>query len=113
MFKNKTDDEEEDTNEKRIGDNVKYDEDYYNNYIKQFTKQNRWNIYILSFLEYFDFSELFKPSQTEHIKSQHYCDNFEHKEIEPKGDKKEEDIENLDHIKKDSGKMIRLFLRHF
>ena len=38
MFKNKTDDEEEDTNEKRIGDNVKYDEDYYNNYIKQFTK---------------------------------------------------------------------------
>merc|ERR1712106_267124 len=89
MFKNKTDDEEEDTNEKRIGDNVKYDEDYYNNYIKQFTKQN---------------SELFKPSQTEHTKSQHYSEKLEQKEIEPKEDKKEEDIENLDHTTKKSGK---------
>ena len=39
MFKNKhNDDEEEDTNDRMIGDNVKYDEEYYNNYIKQFTK---------------------------------------------------------------------------
>ena len=44
MFKNNTDDEEEETNEKRFGDNVKYDEDYINNYIKQFTKSNKYSI---------------------------------------------------------------------
>ena len=39
MFKNKNnDDEEEDTNDKMIGDNVRYDEEYYNNDIKQFAK---------------------------------------------------------------------------
>ena len=39
MFKNKNnDDEEEDADARMIGDNVKYDEEYYNNYIKQFAK---------------------------------------------------------------------------
>ena len=46
MFKNKnTEEEEEVANDKLIGDNVRYDEDYYNNYIKQFTKRNRWNFF--------------------------------------------------------------------
>ena len=39
MFKNKNnDDEEEDANDRMIGDNDKYDEEYYNDYIKQFAK---------------------------------------------------------------------------
>ena len=38
MFKNKNEEDEEDTDSQMIGDNIKYDEEYYNNYIKQFTK---------------------------------------------------------------------------
>ena len=39
MFKNKNEEDEEDTDSQMIGDNIKYDQEYYNNYIKQFTKQ--------------------------------------------------------------------------
>ena len=38
MFKNKNEEDEEDTDNRSIRDNLKYDEEYYNNYIKQFTK---------------------------------------------------------------------------
>jgi len=41
LFKNKNgNDDEDETKEKRIGDNVKYDEEYLSNYIKQLTKKN-------------------------------------------------------------------------
>ena len=56
MFKNKNnDDEEEDADARMIGDNVKYDEEYYNNYIKQFAK---------------NLSESSAPHQTEDTKAQ-------------------------------------------
>ena len=53
LFKNKNENGDEDeTKEKRIGDNVKYDEEYLSNYIKQLTKKN--NRYIKK--KYFDIS---------------------------------------------------------
>ena len=43
MFKNKNPEEDEQENivNNRHKDNIKYDEDYYNNYIKQYNKKQR------------------------------------------------------------------------
>merc|ERR1712147_518443 len=80
MFKNKNnDDEEEDANDRMIGDNVKYDEEYYNNYIKQFTK---------------NVSEFATPHQTEEIISQGSTTKVKTNNIESKDNYEE----NYDHI---------------
>ena len=47
MFKNKNpeDEEEEVINDRIFADKIKYDDDYYNNYIKQYNKNNRYTTY--------------------------------------------------------------------
>ena len=39
--KDKEEEEEEEVDEKQFADNIKYDEEYYNNYIKKYDKEGR------------------------------------------------------------------------
>jgi uncharacterized protein YecE (DUF72 family) len=95
MFKNKnTEEEEEVANDKLIGDNVKYDEDYYNNYIKQFAKRNRWKDSThFTFLFYNNFSDSSEPYQKEYLISQgvgsNSTDTEDHHEVEEHVDDQE------------------------
>ena len=91
MFKNKNnDDEEEDTNDRMIGDNVKYDEEYYNNYIKQFTK---------------NVSEFSAPHQTEETISQDTASKIKTDNIESKQNNVEND-DDVDDNKNGKGSII-------